>query len=292
MVRSMTGFGCGEIETQRGKFVVELKTVNHRYFDITSKLPMRFSALEGKMKEHVRKRIHRGKVSLYVRHEEGQEVCAELTIDKRLASSYYKLLGQLKKDLQLAGNIRLEQVASFPNVITYKKEEETLDRLWPSIKRALSQALDGLIRMRELEGKALASDLNRRINTIEKILAKLERRSPVVVNLYRDRLSARVKNLTEGLELDEDRLSREVAFFAERSDISEEITRIRSHLNSFRETLSSGEEAGRALNFIAQEMYREANTISSKSEDYELSSGAIAMKGEVEKIREQVQNIE
>jgi uncharacterized protein (TIGR00255 family) len=288
----MTGFGCGEVETRRGKFAIELKTVNHRYFDMTSKLPMGFLALEGKIKEHVQKRIHRGKVSLYIRREGGQEVYGEFTIDKKLAFSYNKLLGQLKKDLDLAGNIRLEQIASFPNIITYKQEEANLDRSWPSIKRALGQALDGLIRMRELEGKALASDLNRRINTIEKILVKLEGRSSVVVNLYRDRLSARVKNLTEGLELDEDRLSREVAFFAERSDISEEITRIRSHLNSFREMLSSDEGAGRTLNFIAQEMYREANTISSKSEDYELSSDAIAIKGEVEKIREQVQNVE
>lgn len=292
MLRSMTGFGRAEIKTQWGKFVVELRSVNHRYFDMTSRLPANFLALEGKLKEYVRKKVHRGRVSLYFGYDEGGEVYDKLIIDKKLASSYYKLLDQLKRDLGLSGDVRLEQVASFPNVITYKKVEEDVDRLWPSIKLALDQALDGLIGMRELEGKALASDLSKRVRTIEKMLAKVERRAPVVVNLYRERLTARVKDLTEGLDLDEARLAREVAFFAERSDISEETTRIRSHLKSLKETVSSGQEVGRTLDFIAQELYREVNTISSKAGDYEVSSAAIHMRGEIEKIREQVQNIE
>lgn len=288
----MTGFGRSEIETKYGRFIVEIRSVNHRFFDLTAKIPNHLQSLEPKIKEEVGKRIRRGKISLYLSYEKPSEIYEELTIDKKAASAYYKLLKRLKKDLNLSDEVRLDQITSFPNVITYEKREEAPEKLWPLMKKPLGRALDGLVAMKEAEGKRLSKDIAKRLRTIEEGLSKIKRRTTVIVDKYRVRLSNRVKEFASGLEVDKTRLITEVAIFADRSDITEELTRMSSHLSAFRDTLSTNVEMGKILDFIIQELFREANTISSKAGDYEISQAVITIKGELEKIREQVQNIE
>lgn len=288
----MTGFGLGQSKTKFGNFVVEIRSVNHRFFDMTTRAPNHLQALEPRIKDEARKKVRRGRVSLYLSHERPEEVYEELTVDEKVASAYYKLLLKLKKDLKLSDEIGLDQIASFPDVITYEKKEEVVDRLWLPIKRALDKALDGLVAMRKAEGKRLSADMAKRLRVIEGMLDRIKRRSRVAVEKYKHRLASRVKELASGLEMDETRLATEVAIFAERSDITEEVTRIASHLNAFGAALSGDEEVGRTLDFILQEIFREANTISAKAGDYEISQAVIAIKSELEKVREQVQNIE
>jgi len=288
----MTGFGRGQSKTKFGKFVVELKSVNHRYFDMTTRAPNHLQTLEPRIKDEVRKKVRRGKVSLYLSHERPEEIYERLTIDKKVASAYYRLLLKLKKDLKLGDEIRLDQIVSFPDVITYEKKEEVVDKLWLPVKRALEKAVDSLVAMREAEGKKLSADMAKRVKIIWGMLDRIKRRSRTAVEKYKHRLASRVKELASGLEMGKARLATEVAIFAEKSDITEEVTRIASHLDAFGATLSGNEEIGRTLDFTLQELFREVNTISAKAGDYEISQAVIAIKGELEKIREQVQNIE
>lgn len=292
MPRSMTGFGKGQIGSRLGNIIVEIRSVNHRFFDLTTRIPNHLEALEPKIKTEVRKRIRRGKVSLYLSYEKPEDVYEGLTIDKKVAFAYHKLLTHLKKDLNLSDEIRLDQIASFPNVITYKRKEESLGKQWPLIKKAVGQALDKLVAMREAEGKRLGDDIAKSLARIERALGKIKKRLTLMIDNYKARLSSRVKELTKGLEIDKNRLITEVAVFAERSDITEEVTRVASHLKTFRTSLARNEAMGKTLDFIIQELFRETNTISAKAGDYEISKAIINIKGELEKIREQVQNIE
>ncbi len=288
----MTGFGRGQKKTKFGNFLIEIRSVNHRFLDITMKAPDRLQALEPKIKNEARKRVRRGKVSLHLSHDRPKEAYEALTVDKKVASAYYKLLLKLKKHLLLRDEIRLDQIASFPDVITYEKKEEEARKLWPSIRGALVKALDELAAMKEAEGRRLVEDITKRLTIIEEMLERVKRGSKAVVDKHKRRLVSRVKELASGFEIGEARLMTEVAIFAERSDITEEVTRVASHLSSFKTTLSSDKEVGRTQDFIIQELFREINTISAKAGDYEISRAVIVIKGELEKIREQVQNIE
>jgi uncharacterized protein (TIGR00255 family) len=294
MLRSMTGFGRAEATSRLGKITVEIKTVNHRHFELVSRLPDHLSVLENKIKEYIHKEeIRRGKVSLYLQYERGKVAGEGLNFDRKAAANYYQLLAHLRKHLKLSDEIRLDQIIAFPGVITHEKRPEDIDRLWLLIKRALIPALNGVIAMRETEGKSLKSDLSKRIRLIEKEMDRIKQEASIVIDRYREKLTARIKELSRDLvNIDETRIAAEVTIFAERSDISEEITRIAAHLSAFKEKLSLGKEVGRALDFIIQEIHREINTISAKATSYNISKWAISVKNELEKIREQVQNIE
>ncbi|KPK42677.1 MAG: hypothetical protein AMJ78_01685 [Omnitrophica WOR_2 bacterium SM23_29] len=293
MVRSMTGFGRGEAAAPKGKIQVELKTLNHRFFDISNRLPENFMIFDDKIRLEVAKKIKRGKVSISLTYEGPRKASPKLVIDNELAGKYKRLLLDLKRSLKLKDDISLSQIISFPNVVTVEIEPREEAKLWLNVKEALGKALNSLVKMREKEGRNLRKDIIKRKNTILKEISLIERRSRTVLKEYRAQLLKKIKELSAGkIDLDKGRIELEVALFAKNSDISEEITRIKAHLGSFDETLRRKDEVGRKLDFIAQELHREINTIGQKTSDYRIAQIAITIKGEIEKIREQVQNIE
>lgn len=293
MVRSMTGFGRGEAQAPRGKIQVELKTLNHRFFEISSRLPENFVIFDDKIRAEVAKKIKRGKVNLSLTYEGPWKTSPKLIIDKELARKYKKLLLQLKRSLKLKDDISVSQIISFPNVITVEEQPKEEAKLWPSVKTALDKALNSLLKMRKEEGRSLCKDVIKRKNAILKEISLIEHRSKLSTKEYRTQLLKKIRELSIGrISLDKGRIELEVALFAKNSDISEELTRIKAHLGSFDEALRREDEVGRKLDFIAQELHREINTIGQKTNDYKIAQIAISIKGEIEKIREQVQNIE
>ncbi|MFH1778650.1 MAG: YicC/YloC family endoribonuclease [Candidatus Omnitrophota bacterium] len=289
----MTGFGRGEATAPRGRIQIELKTLNHRFFEISNRLPENFVIFDDKIRAEVAKKIKRGKVNLSLTHEGPRKTSPNLIIDKELARKYKKLLLQLKRSLKLKDDISVSQIISFPNVITVEEQPKEEAKLWPSVKTALDKALNSLLKMRKEEGRSLCKDVIKRKNAILKEISLIEHRSKLSTKEYRTQLLKKIRELSIGrISLDKGRIELEVALFAKNSDISEELTRIKAHLGSFDEALRREDEVGRKLDFIAQELHREINTIGQKTNDYKIAQIAISIKGEIEKIREQVQNIE
>ena len=291
MATSMTGFGRGEARGKWGTVVVEAKSLNHRYLEVIHRLPSTLLALEDKIRDLIQKKCKRGRITLSVTFEKDGELMG-LKIDEKRARHYYQMASQLKRDLALAGDLGLGELLSLPEVVRVETTKEELQELWGQVREALEKALEGLLQMREEEGKALAGDLAKRTGLLEKELTKISKRLPGTIKQYRQRLRGRLAELMDGRTLDPGRLEQEVVFFVENSDIAEEVTRIRAHLEAFQKALTLKEEVGRRLDFIAQELQREVNTIGQKSRDIEISQSVIQMKGEIERIREQVQNIE
>ena len=292
MAISMTGFGRGEAKGKWGTIVVEARSLNHRYLEVSSRLPSPLVSLEERIREHVSKKVKRGRITLSVSLDRDGELGGLIRVDEKRAKRYYETLLSLKKELGLEGGIGMEEILSLPDVVKVETTPSELEEIWSQMREALEKATSQLIEMRETEGKALTSDLLRRVALIEKELAKIAKRGPSVLKQYRIRLLERVKELSSAEKMDRDRLEQEVVFFAENSDITEEVTRMKSHLETFEKALSAKEEVGRKLDFIAQELQREANTIGQKSRDFEISQSVIQMKGEIERAREQVQNVE
>lgn len=293
MVRSMTGFGRGEAQAPNGKIQVELKTLNHRFFDISNRLPENFIMFDDKIRAEVAKKIRRGKVNLALSYEGPRRQSPKLIIDEEFARKYKRLLLNLKRSLNLKDDISISQIISFPNVITAEEQPKEEAKLWPNVKSALDKALNSLIKTREEEGRSLSKDIVKRKNAILKKISLIERRSRLSLKEYRAQLLKKIKELSAGkVNLDKGRIELEVALFAKNSDICEELIRMKAHLESFEETLRREDEVGRKLDFIAQELHREINTIGQKASDFKIAQIAIAIKGEIEKIREQVQNIE
>ncbi|MBN1525967.1 MAG: YicC family protein [Candidatus Omnitrophica bacterium] len=292
MVKSMTGFGRGTAEFGNGKVVVEVKTVNHKYFDATLKLPGGLIALEEKIKEALQKKIMRGKVYLNLSHEGGLLKDHRVSINQNVAKDYYRELSRLKKFLGLADTIAVKDLVMLPGVLNCDTGEESLLRVWPVVKRAVEKALERLIADRAKEGRALCADLTFRAKRISKMTDIIKSRSHINKDDYRRRFAERIKDLTGGRNIDMGRLEMEVAIFAKNCDISEEITRLKNHLENFIKTIAGGHEVGKKLDFIAQELHREANTIGSKASDFKISNNVIEIKSEIEKIREQAKNLE
>ncbi|HSR13169.1 MAG TPA: YicC/YloC family endoribonuclease [Thermodesulfobacteriota bacterium] len=292
MIKSMTGFGRGECVGEGRKTEVEIRSVNHRYCDISLRLPRRLSALEGQVRNVVRQRVSRGRVDISVQFEDTSDAEHNLVVDMNLARDYYAGLKGLQEALQIPGEIRLETLASFRELFTRKETETDLEKEWAALEPALDSALNSLDSMRRDEGAKLSADLAGRLQIIGEKAGEVEARVPTVLAAARDRLAQRVQELSGGVELDPARLAQEVAYLAERSDISEELVRLRSHLDQFRDMLERPEPAGRRLEFLLQEMNRETNTIGSKASDALTSQIVVDIKSELEKIREQIQNIE
>jgi uncharacterized protein (TIGR00255 family) len=295
MVKSMTGFGRAQGETRLGKVTVELRSVNHRYCDISLRVPKRLSLLENRLKEAVRTEVSRGKLDVSVKFDSGaEEAGVRLGVDFHLAEQYYDALRSLKEHFGVEGEVTLGLLAAAKDIIVAKEEEGDVESIWPDVQRILREALGEMDRMRRLEGEALGKDLRERLERIAERLKEVKAKFPSSLQGYQKRLRERIEGLMAGLpgSLDPLRFQQEVAFLAERMDITEEVVRAESHLAQFERFLGSEEAVGRKLDFLIQEIHREVNTISSKINDAEISQTVVEVKAELEKIREQVQNLE
>jgi len=292
MIKSMTGFGKGETKFPGGQIIVEIKTVNHKFFDASLKLPETIAPFEDRIKEVLQKKINRGKVNVNIIYDHSGAKDEVIAINRKLAKSYYAGIVGLKKALGLKEPIGLKELISLPGVINYAATQESLTVLWPKIEKALSAALASLITDRAKEGKALHKDFFKRAAAVDKMLAGIKSSSHLSIKEYKARFEKRVKSLTSGHKIDKGRLEMEVAIFAKNIDISEEITRLKNHLANFKRTIDVNGEAGKKIDFIAQELHREINTIGSKASDFNISRNVIEIKSEIEKIREQAKNIE
>ena len=292
MIRSMTGYGRGGEVISLGRLSVEARSTNHRYLDISLKLPKKLSPFEARIKDVVKSRFSRGRVdiSLAMDSEEKDQFTLEPNID--VAQMYVQALQSLKSKLDIQGEVTLDLVARAKDIITAKEVEGDIDTCWEEVSKVLLSCLQALEEMREREGRSLAIDLEQRLKCITGHMEEVKVRSPSVLEAYRKRLADRVAEMTGGMEVDRWRLHQEIAYFADRSDINEELVRIDSHLKQFGEMLKSDEPIGRKMEFLLQEIHREVNTISAKANDVVISQRVVEIKGELEKMREQIQNIE
>ncbi len=292
MIKSMTGFGRGECKVSDGKVIVEIKAINHKFFDATLKLPENISIFEDKIKEILQKSIKRGKVNLNLICNGGSSKYERIRINKKVAKNYRDELLRLKRYLGIRDDIGTQEIIALPGVLNHEVMEKNLTKLWPKIKIALDRALARLSVEREREGRSICADVSKRARKIGAMLRTIKSRSHLNIEEYRKRFADRVNDLTGSHEIDMGRLEMEVAIFAKNSDISEETTRLGSHLENLKKTIIARGEVGKKLDFIAQELHREINTIGSKASDFKISKNVIEIKSEIEKIREQAKNVE
>lgn len=292
MIKSMTGFGKGRVSGPLGTINVEIRTLNHKYFDISNRLPNHLSAFDDKVRELLKKKLKRGRVNLFVSWESKKKAKATFSLDMNLAAKYHRQLLNLKRNLKLKGDLSITQLLSLPEIITYEQEKENLAQIWPYLKKATTEALKKLGRMRQAEGRRLCRDLSQRAYKIRYYLDKIEHQLPKVIKRYKNSLLQKVRAFSGAKRLDRDRMAEEVALFVRNSDVAEELTRIKSHLKGFRNAMSNQKEAGKELDFIAQELFREANTIGAKASSFRISQWVIKIKSQIEKLREQLQNVE
>lgn len=294
MIRSMTAYGRGESQQNDILYLAEIRAVNHRYRDIILRMPKNFLVLENDLKTLLSSKIRRGRIEVFIEMtNEGGTVPYDLELNGPLAQSYFDIFSQMAKQLGLDPEIPLDAIFNMKDVIISKPAEINLEETRCGIQDALIQALDLLDMMRCREGKAMETDFLKRIDLLGQYLDEVEKRAPDLVVECRDRLKANIERMLTDVAVDESRLAQEVALFADKSDITEEIVRTRSHLSQFREYLSIGNEAiGRRLDFLIQEINREVNTIGSKTSDSLIAKTVVEMKSELEKLREQVQNVE
>ena len=293
MIRSMTGFGSGETLTPSGRFTVEIRSVNHRFTEIVVRLPRDLSALEDRVRALVQARVLRGRIEVTIMREERGTRPRTVRSDPDLARAYAQALREVADVLGVAGEVSLSQLIAFPDVVKVEETREDVEELWPALSRAVEDALTALVTMREAEGRRLAADMLARVDRIDELTRQVDTRTHLAVAEYVQRLRQRIAELLGAVPLDENRLATEIAIFGERVDVSEEVTRLRSHLMQARHDVEDSAGAiGRRLEFVLQEMGREANTIGSKASDLEMTKAVIAIKGELESLREQVQNVE
>lgn len=290
-MNSMTGFGRAVLDSPHGRITVEMSSVNNRFMELAVRTPRTLAPLEPQIRELVGEMVSRGKVTINVDIAIGKGA-VRTHIDKETAKAIYRELESLRKSLKIKEETELSDILAFEEVFTSGSHEIDTDKIWPSVKKTIDQACGRLINMRQAEGAALARDMQARLKSMEKAIGKVESATKNSVAVYADKLSKRVKELLSEPISDSRRLEEEIAVFAERTDIAEECTRFRSHLDQYRAALTQKDAAGRKLNFILQEMNREVNTIGSKSADFSIAATVITLKEELEKLREQVQNIE
>ncbi|MBM3890436.1 MAG: YicC family protein [Verrucomicrobia bacterium] len=292
-MKSMTGYGRGECSRGGVKITVELNSVNRRQADITINLPRELMELEPRIRDIINARVSRGRLNVAIGyHPSSDRPQAHIRLDTALAKAYLQAAKKLHRDLGIDGSVTLDSLLRAPGVVNLIEAETDAESLAPLVEKALNQALDQLIRMREREGKHLAADLMKRLQLIREGVEKVRAEAPNVAKRYQQQLHARIQNAGIELSLDDERLAKEIAIFADRADISEELTRLSSHLDQFAGCLTSDEPVGRTLDFLSQEMGREINTVGSKANEISITQTVVLLKGELEKIREQVQNIE
>jgi uncharacterized protein (TIGR00255 family) len=293
MPRSMTGFARRTIPTSLGTLNIEARSLNHRFLDISLRLPQRYSSFDRFIKRQISNMFERGRIEISITIDgtdlkEGKG----LSLNVPLAREYYRLYHQLKEELNLEGEVDLSLMAGIKDLFQVQEDVHDLEREWEEIEGGIKKCLEDLLEMRENEGKLLFKDIDARLSRISKIMGQIHHRSSNVLEDYRRKLHNRIKYHLNGIEIDQNRLYQEIVFFAERSDISEECVRMNSHIVQFRDIASSNENVGKRLDFLIQEMHREINTIGAKASDSIISHMVVEVKGELEKIREQIQNIE
>jgi uncharacterized protein (TIGR00255 family) len=292
MIKSMTGYGRVETTGQDRNIVVEFKSVNHRFLEISMRMPQALSPLELEFKKKIGEKIKRGRVEVFIRLEAGSTNAAEAIVNLDIARNYFAALQRLKNEFGLTEEIGLKTLVGFRDIFSQPAETEIQPDVLKKIAAALEEALDMLVSMRREEGLAIYQDMKQRLDLIKSILETINDRSPQVILEYQRRLAERIKELTAGCVIDESRLAQEAAILADKSDITEEIVRMRSHIGQFVTLLQSAEAEGKKIDFLLQEMNREINTIGSKSNDAETARQVIEAKSELGKLREQAQNIE
>ena len=292
MIKSMTGFGRGEYSRDGKEFTVEIKTVNHRYSDIFIKMPRQIGFLEDKVREIVGKAISRGKIDVFITYYNYSEDSKHVAFDESLAKAYISAVESLRDKFGLADDISVSLISKYPDVLRVEQAEEDEELLWSMLKEAVDNAVASLVNMRGVEGEGLKGVLLERADYIEGVISEISKRAPEVPREYKAKLNARIKELLEQQTIDENRIAVEVALFADRCSIDEELVRLASHFGQMRQILSMDQPVGRKLDFLVQEMNREINTIGSKANDLTITRLVVDIKSEIEKIREQIQNIE
>ncbi|MCL2408020.1 MAG: YicC family protein [Oscillospiraceae bacterium] len=292
MIKSMTGYGGAKRESGKIEISVELKSVNNRYLDCTIKLPRMFISFEDALKSAVQRHISRGKVDVFITIDSSKAADIEIVVNRPLVAAYLTALDEMADEFNMAGGIEAYELARFPDVLRAEKREADTDALLSDVGRTLEEALVGFNAMRTREGEKLKNDITARLAEIERLTAMAEECSPRSVAEYRNKLETRMQEVLENTEIDEARILTEAAVFADRVAINEELVRLKSHIAQLREMLESEEPVGRKMDFLVQEFNREANTIGSKGNDAEMARIIVNLKSEIEKIREQAQNIE
>lgn len=292
MAKSMTGYGRASVQREAFDITAEIKAVNHRYFELTVKAPRGYSFLEERISSFLKKKISRGKIEVYISIVNLGESDTVIEINKEYTDAYMKALNELAESYALEPRFPVMRVAQNPEVFKITKKQIDEDAVAQEVLSVLSEAVDNFINMRKVEGQRLCDDVISRIRAIEEFVTFIEEKSPESVKIYRERLEAKIKELIGDTQLDEQRILTEVAIYADKVAVAEETVRLRSHLLQVEELLSRDEPIGRKLDFIVQEMNREANTTGSKSQDIEITNAVVEIKSEIEKIREQIQNLE
>ncbi len=291
-MRSMTGYGRGQSAVNGCKISVELNSVNRKQSDVTVSLPRELAELEPRLRDVINARISRGRLNVVVVLHNGTAASNKVEFDTNLARSYYRAMLDLQKEMKAGGEISIETILRAPGVMRAPEDGVSPESVWPQVETALEEALKEMIRMREKEGKHLAKDLIKRLKLVRQALRKIRQLHPNVLRKYRQSLHERIQKAGIEIPINDERLVKEVIFFADKSDISEELTRLDSHLAQFAHHLRKNEPVGRTLDFMTQEIYREFNTLGAKANDVEISQLVVTCKAEMEKIREQIQNIE
>lgn len=292
MIKSMTGFGRAEAVTKERKITVELKSVNHRYLDLNIKMPRKLNVFEGQIRNLMKNYMQRGKVDVFVTYEDYTAGSVSLKYNSEIAGEYLKYLRKMEEEFSLDNDIKVSSLSRYPEVLTMEEQSIDEEKTWNFLEGPLRDACARFVETREREGHNLKEDLLGKLDGLEEMVTRVQQRSPEVVQAYREKLESKVHELLEDTQIDDSRIAAEVVIFSDKICNDEETVRLQSHIRGMKKILMEKEGVGRKLDFMAQEMNREANTILSKSNDLEISDIAIDLKTEIEKIREQIQNIE
>lgn len=292
MIKSMTGFGRSEIVKGNRKISVEIKSVNHRYLEAGIKMPKKLNVFESRMRDLLKKYATRGKIDIFINYEDDSESQVNLKFNQNIADEYMAIFNNMSEKYNLKNDMTVGGLARFPEVITMDEVQEDEEELWHFIEEAMKAALEQFVNTRILEGENLKKDLLGKLDHMEELVAFVEKRSPEIMKEYRSKLESKVKELLGDTTIDESRIATEVIIYADKICVDEETVRLRSHIEHARKCLNEDGGIGRKMDFIAQEMNREANTTLSKANDIEISNAAIDLKTEIEKVKEQIQNIE
>jgi len=292
MIRSMTGFGHGESSSDDKRITIEIKAVNHRYLDLNIKTPRGFDKFEGLIRKYLTSRLDRGKIDVFVNFEENADSQYEILYNRHIARMYYDKIQEMAKDFNLDGSISASSLSRYNEVLELHEVEESTEEIEKLLLKALEISCDEFILSRENEGERLKEDLLSKLDNLSRDVDYIEKKSPEIVNEYKNKLREKIADLLEDNSIDENRIAMEVTIFADKICVDEEIVRLKSHIDEVKSALTSNEPVGRKLDFVAQELNREANTILSKSTNVDVANTGIDMKTVIEKIREQIQNIE
>ena len=293
MIKSMTGFGRCEVQDESRKFTVEMKSVNHRYLDANIRMPKKLNFFETAIRSLLKQSVQRGKVDIFITYEDLSEQQVSLKYNEVLAAEYLSYFEKMQEKFSLENDIRVSTLSRYPEVLTMEDQAVDEEELWKGLKKALDGAIRQFVETRTSEGEHLREDLIEKLDNMLKLVSCIEERSPQIIAEYRDKLETKVKELLADTQMEDSRIAAEVVIFADKICTDEEVVRLRSHIVHMKDTLVSDDSGiGRKLDFIAQEMNREANTILSKANDLEISNIGIELKTEIEKVREQIQNIE